>query len=70
MHSAAIAAAEGISSSAICRAPTPVSARRPGRSLRELRTVLHQGLTGQAAAAGINALLDETVPELVVVSAP
>jgi ATP-binding cassette subfamily C protein CydCD len=29
------------------------------RPLRELRTVLHQGLTGQAAAAGINALLDE-----------
>ena len=31
------------------------------RPLRDLRTVLHQGLTGQAAAAGINALLDETV---------
>ena len=31
------------------------------RPLRELRTVLHQGLTGQAAAAGINALLDEPV---------
>ena len=29
------------------------------RPLRELRTVLHQGLTGQAAAAGINALLDD-----------
>jgi ATP-binding cassette, subfamily B, bacterial len=28
------------------------------RPLRDLRTVLHQGLTGQAAAAGINALLD------------
>ena len=27
------------------------------RPLRDLRTVLHQGLTGQAAAAGINALL-------------
>jgi ATP-binding cassette subfamily C protein CydCD len=32
------------------------------RPLRDLRTVLHQGLTGQAAAAGINALLDEPVP--------
>src|SRR6185437_5038206 len=31
------------------------------RPLRELRTVLHQGLTGQAAAAGINALLDQPV---------
>ncbi len=31
------------------------------RPLRDLRTVLHQGLTGQAAAAGINALLDEKV---------
>jgi ATP-binding cassette subfamily C protein CydCD len=31
------------------------------RPLRELRTVLHQGLTGQAAAAGIKALLDEPV---------
>jgi ABC-type multidrug transport system fused ATPase/permease subunit len=31
------------------------------RPLRELRTVLHQGLTGQAAAAGINALLDTPV---------
>ena len=31
------------------------------RPLRELRTVLHQGITGQAAAAGINALLDEPV---------
>ena len=31
------------------------------RPLRELRTVLHQGMTGQAAAAGINALLDEPV---------
>ena len=31
------------------------------RPLRELRTVLHQGLTGQAAATGINALLDEPV---------
>jgi ATP-binding cassette subfamily B protein len=31
------------------------------RPLRELRTVLHQGLTGQAAAAGINALLDEPI---------
>jgi ATP-binding cassette subfamily C protein CydCD len=31
------------------------------RPLRDLRTVLHQGLTGQAAAAGINALLDEPV---------
>src|SRR4029078_8265929 len=29
------------------------------RPLRDLRTVLHQGLTGQAAAAGINPLLDE-----------
>src|SRR5580698_10375583 len=28
------------------------------RPLRELRTVLHQGLHGQAAAVGINALLD------------
>ena len=31
------------------------------RPLRDLRTVLHQGMTGQAAAAGINALLDEPV---------
>jgi ABC-type multidrug transport system fused ATPase/permease subunit len=31
------------------------------RPLRELRTVLHQGLTGQAAAAGINALLDTPI---------
>ncbi len=31
------------------------------RPLRDLRTVLHQGLTGQAAAAGINALLDEPI---------
>jgi len=31
------------------------------RPLRELRAVLHQGLTGQAAAAGINALLDTPV---------
>ncbi|HQT78007.1 MAG: ABC transporter [Rhodospirillales bacterium 20-64-7] len=28
------------------------------RPLRDLRAVLHQGMTGQAAAAGINALLD------------
>ena len=27
------------------------------RPLRDLRTVLHQGMTGQSAAAGINALL-------------
>jgi ATP-binding cassette subfamily B protein len=32
------------------------------RPLRDLRTVLHQGLTGQAAAAGINALLDARDP--------
>jgi ATP-binding cassette subfamily B protein len=31
------------------------------RPLRDLRTVLHQGLTGQAAATAINALLDEPV---------
>ncbi|HTC11178.1 MAG TPA: ABC transporter ATP-binding protein [Acetobacteraceae bacterium] len=31
------------------------------RPLRELRTVLHQGMVGQAAAAGINALLDTPV---------
>ncbi len=31
------------------------------RPLRDLRTVLHQGLTGQAAAAGINALLDTPI---------
>ena len=31
------------------------------RPLRELRTVLHQGLTGQAAAAGINALLNTPI---------
>ena len=31
------------------------------RPLRELRTVLHQGMTGQAAAAGINALLDTPI---------
>ncbi len=29
------------------------------RPLRDLRTVLHQGMTGQSAAAGIRALLDE-----------
>jgi len=36
------------------------------RPLRELRTVLHQGLTGQAAAAGINALLATTgaIPQI------
>jgi ATP-binding cassette subfamily C protein CydCD len=34
------------------------------RPLRDLRTVLHQGMNGQAAAAGINALLqaEETAP--------
>lgn len=34
------------------------------RPLRDLRAVLHQGLTGQSAAAGINSLLDapETAP--------
>ena len=31
------------------------------RPLRDLRTVLHQGMIGQAAAAGINALLDEPI---------
>jgi ATP-binding cassette subfamily C protein CydCD len=31
------------------------------RPLRDLRTVLHAGLTGQSAAAGINALLDAPV---------
>ncbi|HLY88273.1 MAG TPA: ABC transporter transmembrane domain-containing protein, partial [Acetobacteraceae bacterium] len=31
------------------------------RPLRDLRTVLHQGLTGQAAATAINALLDEPI---------
>ena len=31
------------------------------RPLRDLRTVLHQGLVGQSAATGINALLDEPV---------
>ncbi len=31
------------------------------RPLRDLRTVLHQGMVGQAAAAGINALLDAPV---------
>ena len=31
------------------------------RPLRDLRTVLHQGLTGQAAANAINALLDEPI---------
>jgi ABC-type multidrug transport system fused ATPase/permease subunit len=31
------------------------------RPLRDLRTVLHQGLTGQSAATAINALLDEKV---------
>ncbi len=31
------------------------------RPLRELRTVLHQGLTGQAAANAINALIDEPI---------
>jgi ATP-binding cassette subfamily C protein CydCD len=30
------------------------------RPLRDLRSVLHQGMTGQSAAAGINALLDAT----------
>ena len=32
------------------------------RPLRDLRGVLHQGLNGQAAASGINALLDTPVP--------
>ncbi|HVY18173.1 MAG TPA: ABC transporter ATP-binding protein [Rhodopila sp.] len=32
------------------------------RPLRDLRAVLHQGLHGQAAAAGINALLDVPIP--------
>jgi ATP-binding cassette subfamily C protein CydCD len=32
------------------------------RPLRDLRAVLHQGLHGQAAAAGINALLDVPTP--------
>ena len=32
------------------------------RPLRDLRGVLHQGLNGQAAATGINALLDTDVP--------
>ena len=32
------------------------------RPLRDLRTVLHQGMTGQSAAAGINALLDDRAP--------
>jgi ABC-type multidrug transport system fused ATPase/permease subunit len=45
------------------------------RPLRELRTVLHQGLTGQAAAAGINALLDMPItapgaPSSIVIPAP
>ncbi len=31
------------------------------RPLRDLRGVLHQGLNGQAAATGINALLDTPV---------
>ena len=31
------------------------------RPLRELRTVLHQGMVGQSAAAGIYALLDEPI---------
>ncbi|HEY6433999.1 MAG TPA: ATP-binding cassette domain-containing protein, partial [Acetobacteraceae bacterium] len=31
------------------------------RPLRDLRTVLHQGMNGQAAAAGINALLDADI---------
>jgi ABC-type multidrug transport system fused ATPase/permease subunit len=31
------------------------------RPLRDLRTVLHQGLTGQAAATAINALLDQPI---------
>ncbi len=34
------------------------------RPLRDLRTVLHQGLVGQAAAIGITALLDADVPAL------
>ena len=34
------------------------------RPLRDLRGVLHQGLNGQAAASGINALLDTPVPVL------
>jgi ATP-binding cassette subfamily C protein CydCD len=32
------------------------------RPLRDLRSVLHNGMTGQSAAAGINALLDATSP--------
>ena len=34
------------------------------RPLRDLRGVLHQGMNGQAAASGINALLDTATPAL------
>ena len=34
------------------------------RPLRDLRTVLHQGLVGQAAAIGITALIDAEAPAL------
>src|SRR5271156_4927131 len=40
------------------------------RPLRDLRGVLHQGLHGQAAASGINALLDTEVASLSGVSIP
>jgi ATP-binding cassette subfamily C protein CydCD len=40
------------------------------RPLRDLRTVLHQGLVGQAAAVGIVALLDAEAPPLPGAGAP
>lgn len=40
------------------------------RPLRDLRTVLHSGLNGQSAAAGINALLDTPVTAPVVPAHP
>jgi len=40
------------------------------RPLRDLRSVLHQGMVGQSAAAGINAILGSEAPRLAGTGAP
>src|SRR5437870_8896769 len=40
------------------------------RPLRDLRSVLHQGMVGQSAAAGINAILGSEAPKLAGTGAP
>jgi ATP-binding cassette subfamily C protein CydCD len=40
------------------------------RPLRDLRSVLHQGMVGQSAAAGINAILGSEAPKLAGAGAP